>query len=279
VKHRLSILAVAFVATACDRTSRAPTPTGYQWPETLSYRLDYVSQAQREREPIFRYTETKTLRLERRDDRYLGGQDSVLKTGARPNEPPHLVSYTPEDTLTFYVKLGRRGELDDVRLGCDPALPECAQALPSAILLELRRVIPRLSTWEAPANSGWQDTVAFDDASRPGGTRGSMITSYTGRRDTTIGGHEYWLVGWRSVRQAFRAGAGAAGMASETPVSEDGVTLVDKRRLIPVLSMWAGAAAAPPAMQSMGATASGFRGRAYLVNSPFDSLYTGPPRP
>jgi hypothetical protein len=76
-----------------------------------------------------------------------------MKTGARPNEPPHLVSYTPEDTLTFYVKLGRRGELDDVRLGCDPALPECAQALPSAILLELRRVIPRLSTGEAPANS------------------------------------------------------------------------------------------------------------------------------
>ena len=262
--------------SGCNQAERAPNPNAYDWPEQIAYRVDYVSEAQHDGTPILKYAETKTTRLLRRDGGYLGAQDSVLKTSERPGEALVLVPYTPEDTLAFYVKLGAHGELTDISLGCDPAVPACAEALPSSVALELRRIIPRLPIWEAPQGGGWVDTLAFDDASRPGGTRGMVITAYTGRRDTVIGGQAYWVVGWRSVRNAFRRGAGAAGLAAESPVREDGVTLVDKRRLVPVLSVWAGAIAAPPQLQRLGATASGFRGRAYLGGSPFDSSLAGP---
>lgn len=259
---------------ACNQAERAPNPTAYHWPERLAWHVDYVSEAQRDRVPLLRYAETRTTFLVLRDGQYLGAQDSVLKTSQRPGEPLVLVPYTPEDTLAFYVKLGAHGELTDISLGCDPALPACAEALPSSVALALRRIIPRLPIWEAPQGGGWVDTLAFDDASRPGGTRGTVITSYTGRRDTIIGGQAYWVVGWRATHMSFRRGAGAAGVASETPVEEDGITLVDKRLLLPVLSTWAGAVAAPPQLRALGATASGFRGRAVLGGSPFDSSRT-----
>lgn len=276
--RQYKILAIfpMILAAACNQAERAPNPTAYHWPEQLAYRVDYVSEAQRDRVPILKYAETKTTRLMLRDGQYLGAQDSVLKTSQRPGEPLVLVPYTPEDTLAFYVKLGAHGELTDISLGCDPAVPACAEALPSSVALELRRIIPRLPIWEAPQGGGWVDSLAFDDASRPGGTRGTVITNYTGRRDTVIGGQAYWVVGWRSVRTAFRRGAGAAGLAAEAPVQEDGITLVDKRRLLPVFSTWAGAVAAPPRMRAIGATASGFRGRAYLGGSPFDSSMARP---
>jgi hypothetical protein len=268
----------AVLVAACNQAERAPNPTAYNWPEQIAYRVDYVSEAQRDRLPILKYAESKTTRLVWRGGQYLGGQDSVLKTSQRPGEPLMLVPYTPEDTLAFYVKLGAHGELTDISLGCDPAVPACAEALPSSVALELRRIIPRLPVWEAPRGGGWVDTLEFDDASRPGGTRGTMVTSYAGRRDTVIGGQAYWVVGWRSVRLAFRPGAGAAGLAAETPVQEEGITLVDKRRQLPVLSMWAGAVAAPRQLQQLGATASGFRGRAYLGGSAFDSSLVRPAR-
>jgi len=267
---------LALLLGACDQAARAPNPTAYHWPERLAWHVDYVSEAQRDRVPLLQYAETKTTRLMLRNGQYVGAQDSVLKTSQRPGEPLVLVPYLPEDTLAFYVKLGSHGELTDVSLGCDPAVPACAEALPSSVMLELRRIIPRLPIWEAPQGGGWVDTLAFDDASRPGGTRGSVITSYTGRRDTIIGGQAYWVVGWRSARSAFRRGAGAAGIAAEGTVEEAGITLVDKRQLLPVLSTWAGAVAAPPAMRAIGATASGFRGRAYLGGSPFDSTMVRP---
>lgn len=257
------------------QAARAPTPTVYHWPEQLAWRVDYVSEAQRDRVPILKYAESKTTRLARREGQYLGEQDSVLKTSQRPGGPLLLVTYTPEDTLAFTVRLGTHGELTDMRLGCDPALPECAVALPSAVTMELRRIIPRLPVWEAPSGGGWQDTLTFDDAARPGGTRGTVISRYTGRRDTVIYGREYWMIGWRSLRQSYRQGAGAAGIVAETPVQEDGITLVDKRLLVPVFAIWAGAVAAPPELRAIGATASGFRGRAYLAGSPFDSAYAG----
>ena len=50
---------------------------------------------------------------------------------------------------------------------------------------------------------------------------------------------------------------------------------MDKSVLLPVLSTWAGAITAPPQMKAMGATGAGYRGRAYLAGSPFDSLYNG----
>jgi len=268
---RSAAVAAVLLAVACDRAQRAPNPTAYAWPNSIAWHVDYVSEAQRDRTPILKYAETKTTRLMLRDGSYVGAQDSVLKTSQRPGEPLVLVPYTPEDTLAFYVSLGAHGELSGISLGCDPALPACAEALPSSVALELRRIIPRLPIWEAPQGGGWVDTLSFDDASRPGGSRGAVITSYTGRRDTVIAGEAYWVVGWRSVRNAFRRGAGATGFVMDDPVSEEGVTLVDKRRLLPVVSTWAGAVAAPPAMRALGATASGFRGRAFLGGSPFDS--------
>jgi hypothetical protein len=262
---------VALLLSACSHAERAPNPTAYDWPERIAWHVDYVSEAQRDRVPLLQYAETKTTRLMLRNGQYVGTQDSVLKTSQRPGEPLVLVPYLPEDTLAFFVKLGAHGELTDVSLGCDPAVPACAEALPSSVALELRRIIPRLPIWEAPQGGGWVDTLSFDDASRPGGTRGAVITTYTGRRDTIIDGQAYWVVGWRSERSAFRRGAGAAGIAAEGSVEEAGITLVDKRRLLPVFSTWAGAVAAPPAMRAIGATASGFRGRAFLGGSSFDS--------
>jgi hypothetical protein len=44
--------------------------------------------------------------------------------------------------------------------------------------------------------------------------------------------------------------------------------------MIPAYSTWAGAVAAPASMRALGATGSGFRGRAYLAGSVFDSLYS-----
>jgi hypothetical protein len=262
-------------ATACSRANRAPNPYAFRWPDTIAYRIDYVSLVQRNREALMRFAETKTIRLAIRNTQYLGAFDSVLKSSQKPNEALVLVPYEPEDTLLFTVKLGSHGEINDLTLGCDPTVPACSRALPSSVQLELRRIIPRLPIFEAPAGGGWVDTLSFDDAAREGGTRGTVITSYTGRRDTTISGRAYWLIGWRSVRRAFTPGAGAsASLGATQPVEESGVTLVDKQKLMPVYSTWAGAVAAPPAMRAAGATGSGFRGRAYLAGTVFDSLYS-----
>ncbi|MEO8104686.1 MAG: hypothetical protein ABI790_19395, partial [Betaproteobacteria bacterium] len=215
LRQLCSFLAVSMALLAsCNRGERAPNPTAYHWPERIDWHVEYVSEAQRDRVPLLKYAESKTTRLALRDGQYLGAQDSVLKTSQRPGEPLLLVPYTPEDTLAFYVKLGAHGELTGISLGCDPAVVACASALPSTVALELRRIIPRLPLWEAPQGGGWVDTLNFDDASRPSGTRGSVITSYTGRRDTVIGGVAYWVVGWHSLRTAYRAGAGAAGAVS-----------------------------------------------------------------
>lgn len=270
-----TLIVLCIVATACNKAADAPNPYAFRWPDTLSYRLDYVSLVQRNREPLMRFAETKTLRLALRNGQYLGMYDSVLKSTQRPNEGLVLVPYQVEDTLVFYAKIGAHGEVTNVSLGCDPTVADCARALPSAPLLELRRIVPRLPIFEAPAGGGWVDTIEFDDASREGGTRGRVITSYTGRRDTTISGRSYWLIGWRSVRRAYTPGAEElANLGAAPPVQEDGVTLVDKQLLIPVYSTWAGAVPAPPEMRAVGATASGFRGRAYLAGTVFDSLYS-----
>ncbi len=268
-------LVSVLAALGCGKASQAPNPYAFRWPDTLSYRLDYVNQVSRNREPLLRFAESKTLRLAIRNGRYLGAYDSVLKSSERPGERLTLVPYLPEDTLLFNVKLGAHGELSDMSLGCDPTVAECARALPSTVLLELRRIIPRLPLFEAPQGGGWVDTLTFDDTGREGGMRGSVITSYLGRRDTTIHGRSYWLVGWDSFRRAFRGGAGSdPTLGAAPPVEESGISLVDKQRLMPVYSTWAGAVAAPPEMRAAGATGSGFRGRAYLAGTVFDSLYS-----
>jgi hypothetical protein len=264
------------VVTACllgagcgNDQARAPNPTSYRWPEAFAYRVDYVSDAQQRGQTVQHYAETRTTHFQIRDAQYFAASDSVIKTSQRPGEPLRVIAFEVEDTIGFYVSIGRRGEITKLQLACDPALPSCAGALPSGATLQLRRFIPRLPIWEAPRGSSWEDTLEFDDTSRPGGTRGAMLTRYTGRGDTLISGRGYWIIAWRSVRTATRPGERAPA-----PTREDGMSLVEKERLIPVFSVWAAVVVAPPELRAMGATGTGYRGRAYLAGSVFDSLYS-----
>ncbi|HWO88364.1 MAG TPA: hypothetical protein VNL98_04360 [Gemmatimonadales bacterium] len=270
---RLRLLAASLALAACsDRLAREPTPPRYRWPQQFAWKVDYVSEAQRNRVSLLRYSERKTLRLALRDgDEYLLLPDSVLKTNQEPGAAPVLAPYSVEDTLAAYVRIGPRGEIRGVLFGCDPADPACSAALPSSVRLELRRIIPRLTVWPVPPRGTWADTLEFDDSSRPGGTRGRVITSYAAVGDTVVGAEEYWLVSWVAVRRTWPRAPIGGGIVETPPVEERGVTFVEKRRLLPVYSTWAGAAAAPPAIRALGATASGFRGRAYLAGSSFDS--------
>ncbi len=264
------VVSTCLAASGCgNEQARAPNPTSFRWPDAFAYRFDYVSDAQQRGRPVEHYAETRTTHFQIRDAQYFAVSDSVLKTSQRPGEPLRLIAYEVEDTIGFYVSIGRRGEITRLQLGCDPALPACAGALPSGALLQLRRFIPRLPLWEAPRGSSWEDTLEFDDTSRPGGTRGAMLTRYTGRGDTVISGREYWIIAWRSVRAATRP-------SERAPAStrEDGMTLVEKARLMPVFAVWAAAVVAPPALRAIGATGTGYRGRAYLAGSVFDSLYS-----
>lgn len=264
------VVSACLLGSACGNDSaRAPNPTSYRWPDEFAYRFDYVSDAQQRGQTVQHYAETRTTRFRIRDAQYFGVSDSVLKTSQRPGEPLRVIAYEPEDTLGFYVSIGRRGEITQVQLACDPALPACAGALPSGVALQLRRIIPRLPIWEAPRGSSWEDTLEFDDTSRPGGTRGAMLTRYRGRGDTLIAGRQYWVIGWSSVRTATRPGEGAKG-----PIREDGMSLVEKDRLLPVFSVWAAVVVAPPELRARGATGIGYRGRVYLAGSVFDSLYS-----
>ena len=268
--------AVSLLALACrNDAARAPNPTGYGWPQQFAYRVDYVSQTQQSGRPILHYAETKTTRFVLRDALYVGVQDSVMKTTQRPGEPLRQLAYAPEDTLGFFASLGRRGEITRVQLACDPALPACAAALPSSVALELRRFIPRLPIWEAPLGATWDDTLEFDDTARPGGTRGAMLTRYTGHGDTVIAGRAYWVISWHSARHS----AEGRGAAPGAPIREDGMTFVEKARLVPVFATWAGAVPASQELRALGATGTGYRGRAYLAGSVFDSLYSGQVRP
>ncbi|HEY2806282.1 MAG TPA: hypothetical protein VGI92_10545 [Gemmatimonadales bacterium] len=267
--------------TGCgNQSARAPNPTAFEWPRQFAYRIDYVSEAQKDLKPLARFSSTRTLHLTLRDAQYVVESDSIIKTSQLVGHEPTVGDYVPEDTLAFYARIGKHGEISGVSLACDPAVPACGEALPSTIMIEMRSVIPRLSEWEAPKGGTWIDTLPFDDASRSRGVRGTVITTYTGRGDTIIGGRNYWLISWSALRQAYRRDAGASPtLGAETPIQQTGITLVDKRALLPVLSTWAGAITAPPAMKAMGATGAGFRGRAYLTGSPFDSLYNGPVHP
>ena len=272
----LFMVPVAAALAACgNNTARAPNPTRYEWPDSFAYRIVYVSGVQGNGRTLLRFVESKRLNVLLRDQQYLAWHDSVLKTSHIPGGLLSALPHSPEDTLVYYLRLGRYGEVADVQLGCDPAVPQCADALPSLIRLELRKILPRLSVWQAPRGGWWVDTLSWDDAPRPRGERGTVVTTYTAARDTTIAGRGYWMVGWTSVRQAFRRAdpRGPAGMLAETSVRETGVSFVDKRRLLPVYSTWAGAVTIAEQLRALGATAEGFRGRAYLVGTRFDSVF------
>jgi hypothetical protein len=266
---------------ACgDRTQESPTPQYYAWPERMNYRLEQVTELQREARAVQRFQSFKVLKLTLREDQYVLVYDSVVKTSLVAGQPPRIAPYLPEDTLGFYVPVGRRGEIGRVVAGCDPAARECAAALPSAVAMEIRRMVPGLPLWPIPPGGVWEDTLLFDDAARPGGTRGTFITAYGPVRDTIIHGVRYWLVPWRSVKRAFHRPPSGAGFAPEVPLEDAGVTLIDRRRLLPVLSTWAGASAAPAALRAIGIEASAYRARAYLADTPFDSAFAaGSPPP
>jgi hypothetical protein len=235
----------------------------------FAYYVEYVAEAQRDARPVGRIAESRTLRFEEREGGFLVGQDSVLRTWHTPGAELALLPYVPEDTLAFRVALDRWGRIGAIIPGCDPVVPACSEALPSAVRLLLRHVVPRLPLWEAPAGASWTDTVAYDDAARPRGTRGALISTYTARPDTSIGGFSYWVVTWRAERTSFRRGGIAAVTQAEPPVRTEGITYFDKQRFVPVFSIWAGVAMAPADLRAVGATATGFRGRAYLVGSGF----------
>ncbi len=266
-----AVLLLATVSSGCgNQTARAPNPTGYDWPDSLTYKIELVSESQRETVMVARYEETKELRFAVRNDRYVVWNDSLSKEARLRGEAPQPAPLWPEDTLRYFVRLSRLGEILESEPGCDPAVPECRAALPSALPLELRRIIPRLPVWWPPKGDQWVDTLWFDDLPRARGSRGTVVTDYRAARDTEIGGRGYWIVTWTSVRRAF--GQGPSGVLAEPPVEEHGTVYVDKERLVPAYAGWLGALAAPPALRALGVTGTGFRGRAYLAGSVFDTL-------
>jgi hypothetical protein len=279
-----AVAAVALLLGACgDRTQESPTPQYYAWPERMSYRLEMVTELQREARAVQRVEVFKVLKLTLREDLYVLVFDSVLKTSVVAGQSALLAPYAPEDTLAFYLPIGRRGEIGRVVAACDPAVRACAAALPSAIAMEMRRIVPGLPLWPVPPGGVWEDTVQFDDAARPGGTRGTFITTYGPVRDTAIGAVRYWMVPWRSVKRAFHRPPAGVGLAPEVPQEDAGLTLIDRRRLLPVIATWAGASAAPASLRAIGVEASVSRARAYLTGSPFDSALAAqqapPPEP
>lgn len=270
-----SSFAVVPLATLCiacgNNSARAPNPTGYDWPDAFRYRVEYVAVTERDTQPVARYEEAKLLQLAVRDDRFLVWHDSLRKVSALREGPPTDEPPRVEDTLHYYVRLGRLGEITGSEPGCDPVLPACREAPLSALPIELRHLVPRLPIWWPPKGYEWEDTLAFDDAVRGHGARGSLITYYRASRDTLLAGRGYWIVTWHSVRRSFRSEPSGAIVADQ-PVEESGSVYVDKQLLLPAYAGWFGAVAAPPGLRAMGVTGTGFRGRAVLVGSAFDSL-------
>ena len=267
------VVAGAALALGCrNQDARAPSPPTYRWPQDFAYKVDFVSDAQANGHVVLHYAESRVTHFAvREDESYLVTHDSILRTSNVPGGPLQLVGNDPDDTLAWFLRVGPLGELRDMQLGCDPDVPQCRAVLPSSLPFELRRIIPRLSPWPVPRGSAWVDTLTYNDSGRPGGTRGQVVTRYHVQRDTVVAGRACWMVAWESVRQSYEASADG-NLREEPPVQENGVTFVDMHRLMPVFSMWAGVAMAGPLMRSAGATEAGYRGRAYLEGSVFDSL-------
>jgi hypothetical protein len=224
-----------------------------------------VAETYRSRLPIARYEERKRFWIGERDGGFMVVRDSVLKTNEALGQPRGLAQYFPEDTLDVYLRLGKLGELRDVQMGCDPVVPDCAVALRAATAVDLRRVIPRLPLWWPPRGFSWADTLVVDDSDRSRGARVTVVTRYRTLGDTTIGAESFWVVSWTSERRV-------AGASPSAPIQENGLVWVDKSRLIPAYAEWQGSAAPPPGIQALGATSTGFRGRAVLAGSIFERL-------
>jgi hypothetical protein len=264
----------ATLAAACgNQTARAPNPTAYDWPDSLTYRVELVVQSDGDAVAVDRFRETKRLSLAVRNDRYLVWNDGLERIGMAGGSAPLSRRLWPEDTLHYYVRLSRLGEIVESEPGCDPVVPECRAALPSVLPLEMRHIIPRLPVWWPPRGHQWVDTLAFDDRLRARGSRGALITYYRSARDTVVSGRGYWTVTWSSVTRAVRETASGAAIAA-APVEERGVVYVDKTRLVPACAVWWGEAAASPP-RAPGAVQTRLAGRAHLAGSACQSLGAG----
>ena len=272
--RRLFGLVVTVVLGGCANESAwAPSPPHYDWPDEFSYRIEYVAKAMRDTQVVSRYEEARSLRFVVRDDRYWVWNDSVSKGSSLAGARPQGDSVIPADTLHYYVRLTRLGEFADVEPGCDPTVAACHDVPPSALPMELRRVIPRLPVWWPPKGQEWVDTLRFDDLPLPDAARGLVVTTYRDQRDTVLAGRGYWRVAWKSVRRAWRLSGGT--MVADAAAEESGVVLVDKQRLVPAFAVWNGVVAAPPPLHAAGVTVTEFVGRAWLGGSPFDSRLVG----
>jgi hypothetical protein len=274
VCRAIGLLVTVGLGGCTNESARAPNPPGYDWPDEFSYQVEDVAETLRDAQVVARREEKRTLRFGVRDDRYLVWNDGVATVQSNPGSAPQGGRLDPADTLHYYLRLTRLGEFNDVEPGCDPAVSACHDVLPSALPLELRRVIPRLPVWWPPKGHQWVDTLRFDDLPRPGAARGLLITTYRDGRDTAIAGRKYWRVTWKSVKAAARLSNGA--MVADPDVEAYGNALVDKDRLIPVLTSWYGTLAAPPASRAAGVTATAIRGRAWLAGGGVDSAKVGP---
>jgi len=254
---------VAIVLAGCtNESARAPAPPRYVWPDSFAYHVEYTTDGG----PASARTDASSvLRFVVRNERYWVWNDGVTKTRSAAGAAPESLPVSTGDTLHWYVRLGRFGDLGDIERDCDPSVAACHDVLPSALPLELRHVIPRLPVWWPPQGHAWADTLAFDDSPRPDGVRGSVVASYRVLRDTVVAATHCWLIAWTSVRHAERPAGRAA--AAEPDAEERGEVLVDKAGLIPTLATWRGSVAA-----AGGATV---RGRAWLVGGAFDSTRAG----
>jgi hypothetical protein len=52
--------------------------------------------------------------------------------------------------MHHHASSDRRGRVTHSEAGCDPGVPACRDVPPSAMALELRRLIPRLPVWASP---------------------------------------------------------------------------------------------------------------------------------
>jgi hypothetical protein len=274
----VAIVSMAGGLAGCrDEARVAPSPTVYEWPDSFAFKMEYVAETRSDSALVLRYEERKEVRFMVRDDRYLVWHDSVAKESVGPRRRAAVEPYTPEDTLHYYVALGRRGQVTHSEPGCDPALAACRDVLPSVLPLELLRLIPRLPVWSPPKGSEWEDTLVFDDTPRPRGGRGSVVTRYRLAGDTLVAGTPLWTVVWHSTRRTYGVAPGLTGLTVDAPAEESGLVYIDKERELPVFATWAGGAAAPPALRALGVTGTAFRGRAYLAGSIVERLL-GPPQ-
>ncbi len=279
-----SVVAVAgaaiLMAACANETARAPVPTAYDWPDSLTYSISLETRAYQGAAIVAVSDETMRLRFAARDDgSFAVWHDSVRRTVRGRGAASVAVPPATGDTLHYFVRLSRWGEFLGIERGCDPAEAACHAVPPSALPLELRHLMPRLPVWWPPKGHEWADTLAFDDSPRPDGARGTVTTVYRAARDTALGGGSYWIVTWRAVRQAVRSagggnggGGGGGAYVAEAEVEESGVVYVDKRRLVPALAVWQGTAVPAAELRSLGASRTEVRGRAVLAGSPLASL-------